>query len=53
LVFFFFFSGGLEFELRALCLQIRRLSHISSPLCSGYFLQMGVSQLFTWARLEP
>jgi hypothetical protein len=37
----FMFFMGLEFELRSLCLLVRqvlyRLSHTSSPFCSGYY----------------
>jgi hypothetical protein len=38
---FFWWDGG--FELRALGLQSRRLSHTFSPFCSGYFGD-GISQ---------
>jgi hypothetical protein len=44
--YLFIFLVGLEFELRSSRLQCRRLyhlSHTSSPFCSGYFGDGGLS----------
>jgi hypothetical protein len=45
----FFFSQSFTFAKQVLC----KLSHTSSPFCSGYFGDGWSHEVFAWAGLEP
>jgi hypothetical protein len=57
ITFFFFFGGtrGLEFELRASCLQSRHTTISATPTVhfALVILKMGSYELFALASLEP